>query len=42
MYQKSVKFKKKDNKSFLISGKNEVLIPGQYCELTEYILSKNL
>ena len=37
---KSVKFQKKGKQSFLISGKNEVAIPNQYLELTEFILSK--
>ena len=38
---KSVKFLKRDNKSFLKSGNNEVLIPDQFEKLTEFILSKN-
>lgn len=38
---KAVKFFKRDNKSFLKSGNNEVLIPGQFEKLTEFILSKN-
>ena len=38
---KSVKFLKRDNKSFLKSGNNEVLIPAQFEKLTEFILSKN-
>ena len=38
---KSVKFLKRDNKPFLKSGNNEVLIPGQFEKLTEFILSKN-
>ena len=37
---KSVRFEKKDNKSFLISGKNSVEIPKQYCDLTQYILNR--
>ena len=28
------------NSSFLISGKNEVAIPNQYIELTEFILNR--
>ena len=38
---KSVKFLKRDNKPFLKSGNNEVLIPGQFEKLTEFILSKD-
>ena len=38
---KSVKFLKRDNKSFLKSGNNEVLIPDQFEKLTEFILGKN-
>ncbi len=37
---KSVRFEKKDNKSFLISGKNFVEVPKQYCDLTQYILDR--
>lgn len=37
---KSVRFEKKDNKSFLISGKNSVEVPRQYCDLTQYILDR--
>ena len=37
---KSVRFEKKDNKSFLISGKNSVEVPSQYCDLTQYILDR--
>ena len=37
---KSVRFEKKDNKSFLISGKNSVEVPKQYCDLTQYILDR--
>ena len=37
---KSVRFEKKDDKSFLISGKNSVEVPKQYCDLTQYILDR--
>ena len=37
---KSVRFEMKDNKAFLISGKNSVEVPKQYCELTQYILDR--
>ena len=37
---KSVRFEKKDNKSFLVSGKNSVEIPKQYSALTQYILDR--
>ncbi len=37
---KSVRFEKKDNKSFLISGKNSVEVPKKYCDLTQYILDR--
>ena len=37
---KSVTFEKKDNKGFLISGKNSVEVPKQYCDLTQYILDR--
>ena len=37
---KSVRFEKKDDKSFLISGKNSVEVPKQYCDLTQYILER--
>ncbi len=37
---KSVRFEKKDNKSFLISGKNFVEVPKHYCDLTQYILDR--
>jgi len=37
---KSVRFEIKDNKAFLISGKNSVEVPKQYCELTQYILDR--
>ena len=37
---KSVRFEKKVNKSFLISGKNSVEVPKQYCDLTQYILDR--
>ena len=38
--EKSVSFEKKDNKSYLISGKNAVEVPQKYSQLTEYILDK--
>ena len=38
--EKSVRFEKKDNKSYLISGKNAVEVPQKYSQLTEYILDK--
>lgn len=37
---KSVKFHRRDNKSFLKSDNNEVLIPNQFEKLTEFILKK--
>ena len=37
---KSVKFHRRDNKSFLKSDNNEVLIPDQFEKLTEFILKK--
>ena len=37
---KSVRYEKKDDKSFLISGKNSVEVPKQYCDLTQYILDR--
>ena len=37
---KSVKFHRRDNKSFLKSDNNEVLIPYQFEKLTEFILTK--
>ncbi len=37
---KSVRFEKKDNKSFLTSGKNSVEVPKQYSDLTQYILDR--
>ena len=37
---KSVRFEKKDDKSFLISGKNSVEVPKQYCDLTQFILDR--
>ena len=37
---KSVRFEKRDNKSFLISGTNSVEVPKQYCDLTQYILDR--
>ena len=37
---KLVKFEKKGNKAFLISGDNVVEIPNQFIEITEYILNK--
>ena len=39
---KSVRFEKKDNKAFLISGKNSVEVPKQYCDLTQYILDREI
>ena len=36
----SVRFEKKDNKSFLISGKNSVEVPKQYSDLTKFILNR--
>ena len=37
---KSVKFHRRDNKSFLKNDNNEVLIPDQFEKLTEFILKK--
>ncbi len=37
---KTVKFHKRDNKSFLISGSNEVLVPSKFEKITEFIFSK--
>ena len=39
---KSVRFEKKDNKSFLTSGKNSVEVPKQYSDLTQYILDREI
>ena len=38
----SVKFIKRGDQSFLISGKNEVTIPEQYKKVTEFILNREL